>query len=203
MSSYEAGSAPAPQPASDASARDQGGLSSQATDAARKAALDEDSDDPDLPEFVQLDEAAAKAWREEGTAAFKAGDPAGACVPWIKAARAYENAHQPDAKLCSNIAAAQLSAGKFVAAAMYGAKSIEADGDWWKGHWYRGQALIKMAEGKQKSTAMGERVEQGMLCFKQCLKTSTLPADKRDNVEAARKGAEGKLMEASGACQQS
>jgi hypothetical protein len=37
---------------------------------------------------------------------------------------------------------------------------MEADPDWWKGHWYRGQALMKMLKGKPQSTAMGERCEQ-------------------------------------------
>ena len=49
-----------------------------------------------------------------------------------------------DAKLLSNMAASQLALDKFVAAAMYGQKCVEADPDWWKGHWYRGQALMKM-----------------------------------------------------------
>jgi hypothetical protein len=40
-----------------------------------------------------------------------------------------------DAKLFSNMAAAQLALDKFVAAAMYAQKCTEADPAWWKGYW--------------------------------------------------------------------
>jgi len=34
------------------------------------------------------------------------------------------------------------------------------DPDWWKGYWYRAQALMKMLRNKPPSTAMAERCEQ-------------------------------------------
>ena len=67
---------------------------------------------------------------------------------------------QPDVKIISNRAAAMLAMDKFVAAAFDGQRCIEVDRDWWKGHWYRGQALMKMLKGKPPSTSMAERCEQ-------------------------------------------
>ena len=48
------------------------------------------------------------------------------------------------AYLVRQAAAAQLALEKYVAASSYAGKSVAADPDWWKGHWYRGQALQKM-----------------------------------------------------------
>lgn len=87
-----------------------------------------------------------------------------------------------DAKLFSNMAASSMALDKFVAAAMYGQRSIEADPDWWKGYWYRGQSLMKMLRNKPPSTAMSERCEQAKLAFEGCLKTSTLPDNKKEQV---------------------
>ena len=71
-----------------------------------------------------------------------------------------ELGHRPDAKMLSNIAAAQLALEKYVAASSYAGKSVAADPDWWKGHWYKAQSLMKMVRNKPPSTAMGERCEQ-------------------------------------------
>lgn len=61
-------------------------------------------------------------------------------------------------------------------------RCIEVDPDWWKGYWYRGQALLKMLRNKPPSTAMSERCEQAKIAFEGCLKCSTLPESKRPMV---------------------
>ena len=38
---------------------------------------------------------------------------------------------------------------KFVGAAFDGQKAMEADNDWWKGYWYRGQAIVNMLKNKK------------------------------------------------------
>ena len=102
----------------------------------------DDSSDDDAA--TTLDQAAVDELREAGNASFKAKDTVEAARSWSKAAAMLKAAGKPDAKLLSNIAAAHLAGDKFVAAAHHAAESVDADPDWWKGHWYRGQALQKM-----------------------------------------------------------
>jgi hypothetical protein len=97
----------------------------------------------------------------------------------------------------------QLANEKYVAVTMFAGKAIKADPDWWKGHWYKAQALMRMIKGKPPSTAMGERCEQAVKAFKACGACSTLPAAKKDEVEAAHQHARNELMNMSGACNQS
>lgn len=52
-----------------------------------------------------------------------------------QAIRMLDRGELVDAKLFSNMAAAQLALDKFVAAAMYAQKCTEADPAWWKGYW--------------------------------------------------------------------
>jgi hypothetical protein len=52
-----------------------------------------------------------------------------------QAIRMLDRGELGDAKLYSNMAAAQLALDKFVAAAMYAQKCTEADPAWWKGYW--------------------------------------------------------------------
>ena len=102
----------------------------------------DDSSDDDAA--TALDQAAVDELREAGNASFKAKDTVEAARSWSKAAAMLKAAGKPDAKLLSNIAAAHLAGDKFVAAAHHAAESVDADPEWWKGHWYRGQALQKM-----------------------------------------------------------
>ena len=102
----------------------------------------DDSSDDDAT--TTLDQAAVDELREAGNASFKAKDTVEAARSWSKAAAMLKAAGKPDAKLLSNIAAAHLAGDKFVAAAHHAAESVDADPEWWKGHWYRGQALQKM-----------------------------------------------------------
>ena len=73
---------------------------------------------------------------------------------------------------------------------------------WWKGHWYRGQALLKMARNKPPSLAMSERLEQSIAAFKACRKAPTLPEAKRSDVDAELKSAEALMMHMTSVCKQ-
>lgn len=140
-----------------------------------------------------------------GTEHYKAGRYAEAAREWIACERHLKATNQKrDAKLLSNIAAAQLANEKLVAAAMYAAESTDVDATWWKGHWYRGQALLRMVKGKPPSLAMSERLEQAIASLKACRNSSTLPNEKRDSVDEALKSAEKVQMNmVSAGCQQS
>mmetsp|Transcript_12641 Transcript_12641/g.16310 ORF Transcript_12641/g.16310 Transcript_12641/m.16310 type:complete len:221 (+) Transcript_12641:17-679(+) len=140
--------------------------------------------------------------KTEGNEFFRTGDFKNACSTYMKAIRMLDKGELVDAKLFSNMAASQLALDKYVAAAMYGQRCMEADPDWWKGYWYRGQALMKMLRNKPPSTAMSERCEQAKFAFEGCLKTSTLPESKKQQVEEELQTCKNALMQMTGCGQQ-
>ena len=167
--------------------------------AARAAGSDSDSD-AGLPE--EIDEAFVAERKAAAAAAFKAKDYKSASAEWSKAAKHLKRGQRPDAKLLSNLAAAQLALDKFVAAGHNAAESVDADPTWWKGHWYRGQALYKMARNKPPSMAMSERLEQAIAAFKACRAAATLPEAKREEVEKELQVAKDYSLKMNTACQQ-
>ena len=90
-----------------------------------------------------------------------------------------------DAKTFCNRSAVFLKRGQNVAAAKDARQSIEIDPNFWKGHWYLGQALLGIlkASPKGKCTANAERAQEAYRAFDQCLKCETLPANKYDTVK--------------------
>ena len=160
----------------------------------------DDEDEKPPPEDVDMD-AVAKV-KSEGNEYFRTQQYKDAVASYMTAIRMLQKGDLVDAKLFSNMAAAQLALDKFVAAAMYGQRCTEADPDWWKGHWYRGQALMKMLRNKPPSTAMSERCEQAKHAFEGCLKCSTLPASKRAQVEEELQTCKNALMQITGCGQQ-
>lgn len=163
------------------------------------AALDADATSGDKEEDILTTK------KTLGAAHYKAGRFGEAAKEWIACERLLKVTKRPrDAKLLSNVAAAQLANEKLVAAAMYAAESTDVDPTWWKGHWYRGQALLRMVKGKPPSLAMSERLEQAIASLKACRDSVTLPDDKRDNVNETLKSAEKLHMTmVSAGCQQS
>ena len=140
----------------------------------------------ELPAEVEAEALAAKA---RGNQHFKAGELAAAIDAWSVAIKVLDAHHETaDARLFSNRAAAQLAREppRLVAVAMDGQRSADADPSWWKGHWYRGQALLFMLRGKSPSSAMSERAEQSKIAFERCLACPTLPPDKRAEIERFR-----------------
>jgi len=160
----------------------------------------DDSSDDDAA--TALDQAAVDELREAGNASFKAKDTVEAARSWSKAAAMLKAAGKPDAKLLSNIAAAHLAGDKFVAAAHHAAESVDADPEWWKGHWYRGQALQKMVRNKPPSLAMGERLEQAIASLKACRAAPSLPENKYKEVDIALKAAKDYQLRTCEACKQ-
>jgi len=118
--------------------------------------------------------------KEAGRVLFKEKRYAEAIEEWIAADKKATNR---DAKLLSNLAAAYLALDKFVGAAMYAAEATDVDPTWWKGHYYRGQALLRMTKNKPPSLAMGERLEQATKAFKRCRASSSLPPDRIPEIE--------------------
>ena len=57
------------------------------------------------------------------------------------------------ARCCANQAAALLADGKFVGAAHAGGQAAAADATWWKGHYFKGEALLALLEGKKSRRA--------------------------------------------------
>ena len=163
---------------------------------------DSSDSDSDAGPPTEVDEALVAELRAEGAGRFKAKAFGDACKAWGKAARHLKSAKRPDAKLLSNLAAAQLAMDKYVAAAHNAADSVEADPEWWKGHWYRGQALLKMARNKPPSLAMSERLEEAIRAFKKCRAAPTLPEAKQAEVDAEKKAAEQLMMHMTEVCKQ-
>jgi len=167
--------------------------------AAAGIADDPPADEPDSKAAADMTpeeatEQAAKL-KADGTEAFKVQKYKEASDLYQQAIRLLEKHKLPgDAKLLSNAAAAFLADGKAVPASSYGAKAMEVDPDWWKGYWYRAQALTHMLRNKPASTAMTGRCEQAKEAFGKCLKCSTLPANKKEEVEGLHKQAEAALI---------
>jgi tetratricopeptide (TPR) repeat protein len=80
-----------------------------------------------------------------------------------------------DALILLNRSATFLALKRFVPALYDATQAAEVDPDNWKAHWRQGVALLSMTKKKF-------RTQQAKAAFEACLKCSTLPADKRDEV---------------------
>jgi len=149
------------------------------------------------------EEGDADSWKLKGNEHFKNKEFKEAVAAYTKALKALDGDGKSDAKILSNRAAARLALDQFVGAAYDGQLCIEVDQDWWKGYWYRGQALMKMLRNKPASTAMSERCEQAKFAFEGCLKCATLPDNKRKMVEDELQNCKNMLMQMTAACNQS
>mmetsp|Transcript_29156 Transcript_29156/g.89177 ORF Transcript_29156/g.89177 Transcript_29156/m.89177 type:complete len:244 (-) Transcript_29156:990-1721(-) len=160
-----------------------------------------DATDDDAAYIVPLTEAEAPArWSGEnwvdrkraGNEFFLEGDYDAA----IREYSAAIDTTSGDAKLLSNRAAAYLKLGKNVRAANDARASLEADCDWWKGHWYLGQALLALLRQSKHRvcTANGERAQEAFRALDNCLKCSTLPPDKRPTVQDLRDRAQAAIL---------
>jgi len=163
-----------------------------------------DEDEPvEYDEMTPEIQAEVDKFKNEGNGFFKAQQYKEASQAYGKAMKLLDKCGNPDVKIISNRAASMLAMDKFVAAAFDGQRCMEVDPDWWKGYWYRGQALMKMLKGKPPSTSMAERCEQAKIAFQDCLKTTTLPDAKRPQVEMELQNSKNTLMSMTTACNQS
>ena len=88
-----------------------------------------------------------------------------------------------DAKLHTNRAACLLTADRWVPAAHDGARAISLDAEWWKGYWYRGQALLGQLKGKRPSKVMQQKAEVALKALERASQCRGFPEDKRERVE--------------------
>ena len=88
-----------------------------------------------------------------------------------------------DAKLHTNRAACLLTADRWVPAAHDGARAISLDAEWWKGYWYRGQALLGQLKGKRPSKVMQQKAEVALKALERASQCTGFPEDKRERVE--------------------
>mmetsp|Transcript_20375 Transcript_20375/g.65624 ORF Transcript_20375/g.65624 Transcript_20375/m.65624 type:complete len:283 (+) Transcript_20375:404-1252(+) len=137
-------------------------------------------DDVVEDEVEAVDVAATKTFGNELMAK---QDYDGAIVAYTKAIEGA--AAQEDPKLLSNRAAAYLKTKQNVRAAADARASIALDADFWKPHWYLGQALLATLKASTKGacTANGERAQEALRAFDKCLQSPTLPNDKRGAVQ--------------------
>lgn len=88
-----------------------------------------------------------------------------------------------DAKLHTNRAACLLTAERWVPAAYDGHQAIRLDDEWWKGYWYRGQALLGQLKGKRPSKVMQQKAEVALKALERASQCKNFPEDKRERVE--------------------
>ena len=157
---------------------------------------------PAAPEATDADDAKVKAAAEKqtGNGHFLGKRHAEAVLHWGFAIDLLKKWDCPvDAKLYSNRAAANLALKKHVLAATDGRLATEADPNWWKGHWYFGQAtleLVKASAAKRGAcTSNGERAQEAYRAFVKCAECETVPANKRHEVENMRDTTQQKIYE--------
>lgn len=102
-----------------------------------------------------------------------------------------------DAKICSNRAACYLALDRPVMAASDALLAINADPQFWKGWWYRGQALLAVLKSSKHGpcSANAERAQEACKALDSCLASATLPAAKQPEVKAFRDHAQSKILE--------
>lgn len=116
-------------------------------------------DDKPPPEDVHMDvEAKGKSEINEY---FQTQQYKNAVASYMTAIRMLQKDGLVGAGLLSDMAAAQLALDKVVATAMCGQRCTEAGPGWWKGHWCRGQALMKVPRNTPPPTAMPDVGCQG------------------------------------------
>lgn len=124
--------------------------------------------DDDASYVIQVEEEPAiktePGSKERGNELFAKRDFEGAEQEYTRAIEAGAS----DAKLFSNRAAVYLNTRRYVRAASDGQKAIEADASWWKGHFYKGQALLALV----KKRGSAERAQEAMRAFEAALKVA-------------------------------
>ena len=152
---------------------------------ARCAAVGEDTSLKESPEDSKTDVSTTTAARRKarGNELFNQCRYEEAYECYCEAIEALKREGQRDAKLHTNRAACLLTAERWVPAAFDGQKAIDADPDWWKGYWYKGQALLGQLKGKKPSPAMQEKAQSALRALERASQCSAFPEDKRERVE--------------------
>jgi hypothetical protein len=61
--------------------------------------------------------------------------------------------------------------------------AVALDAEWWKGYWYRGQALLGQLKGKRPSKVMQQKAEVALKALERASQCRGFPEDKRERVE--------------------
>lgn len=147
--------------------------------------LNEDSEDDDSgaaiavvtdPETQRIAVEESAALKVLGNASFGKQEFADALVHYSAAIKLLKDAHCPrDPLILLNRSAAYLALKRYVPALYDATQAGEADPSNWKAPWRQGMALMSMTKKKF-------RTQQAINAFEVCLKSPTLPADKKDEV---------------------
>lgn len=129
----------------------------------------------------------AERLKAEGNARFNNGCYVDAFHRYSDALDALEaggvHGRPEDAKLHTNRAACLLTADHWVAAAHDGQRSVDLDEEWWKGHWYKGQAVLGQLKRKRPSKIMQAKAEIALRALERASKCVGFPENKRERVE--------------------
>jgi tetratricopeptide (TPR) repeat protein len=144
---------------------------------------EQDTDDESGAKAIPLDPEAQRVATEEATSlkglgntAFGAKDYDAALKHYSDAINLLKKARCPrDSLILLNRSATYLALKRFVPALYDATQAAEVDPDNWKAHWRQGVALLSMTKKKF-------RTAQAKAAFETCLKCSSLPADKREEV---------------------
>mmetsp|Transcript_55599 Transcript_55599/g.109754 ORF Transcript_55599/g.109754 Transcript_55599/m.109754 type:complete len:184 (+) Transcript_55599:61-612(+) len=120
----------------------------------------------------------AAALKAEGNGHFSKGEFEEALTKYTAAVNTLKEAGLPkDCLILLNRSATYLALKRYVPALNDANQAIVADPNNWKGHWRKGVALMAMSK-------RSFRTKQAIEAFESCEACSTLPADKKSEVQA-------------------
>ena len=130
---------------------------------------------------AEMSEAEARekeaAIKTEGNELFKAKDFDGAAKKYTDALKVIKQVTgDGDSVLYANRAAAYMGLKRWVPACRDGILSADCDPDNWKAYWRQGVSLMSMVPKRF-------RTKNAIEAFEKCLKTTTIPANKKPEVE--------------------
>lgn len=142
----------------------------------------------DVEEFTQIND--PERCKARGNELFAKRDFWGAEEEYTRAIDALRPA--TDAKIFSNRAAVYLNTKRYVRAASDAQSAVEADAAWWKGHFYKGQALLALVkQSRRRCSANAERAQEASRAFEAALKIA--PASKIQEISTAKDVAQSQI----------
>lgn len=158
--------------------------------------LETEDSDEDAPLECTLSEEEQAAIREqcgalkaEGNASFSSQEYEQAIEKYTQILGLLKSSNMPldDVILC-NRSACYLALKRYVPASHDALQASKINPDNWKSHWRHGVAVMHMAQRKF-------RTKQAVAAFERCAQCSTLPENKREEVQKAISGAKRRLEE--------
>eukprot|EP01039_Chlorochromonas_danica_P008505 gene8505-9375_t len=142
---------------------------------------DQESASPELVELTEAEKVAilsqVSASRVQGNDHFAQGQYEDALTQYNEAVNLLKKNHlDKDVVILLNRAATFLALKRYVPALNDANQAIELDPSNWKGHWRKGVALMSMAKRQF-------RTKQAIAAFEACAQCSTLPDNKKKDVQ--------------------